>query len=242
MSDELFAGFEFPPTPSLEGDVLRRLDARPERRFPARTLTVVLALVACALLLAFSERARSAVEDILDLVPGVEIQRSSGLPPPAAMLAPLSDFGRPVTLAEATILAGFPLRLPEEIGSPDRVFVDRGAGGAAVTAVWGGESDLASVILTQWSPARLLFRKLVLSPDTLVDSVDVDGTKGLWIRGEEHEVFYVGMDGRSRRGEPVLAGRVLAWERDGVVYRIEADVPLQRMLRLAHLTTKAKSP
>jgi hypothetical protein len=72
-----------------------------------------------------------------------------------------SDFGRPVSLDEAKLLAGFPLRFPEGIRSPDQVFLDRGPGGAAVTAVWGGESDLASLILTQWSPARLLFGKLL---------------------------------------------------------------------------------
>ena len=173
--------------------------------------------------------------DLFDLVPGISIEHGEALPAPSPLLLSQRDFGHRVSLEQATRAAGFELRLPRGLPSPEAVYLDRAAGVAAVTAVWGASRYAAAVVLTQWHPARLMFRKLVLSPDTLVDAVEVDGTRGLWIRGAEHEVFYRGADGHSRRGAPVLVGNVLAWERDGIVYRIEADVDLDRALRLAAL-------
>ncbi|MGZ8694342.1 MAG: hypothetical protein ACXWYS_02755 [Gaiellaceae bacterium] len=229
------AGFEFPPTPSLADAVVERLPAAPPSTRRRRVAPAVVALAACALLLALSDGARSAAADLFDLVPGISIEHGDPLPAASPLLVSERDFGRRVSLDEAARLAGFDLRLPRGLPPPAAVYLDRAAGVAAVTAVWGAGRYAAAVVLTQWHPARLMFRKLVLSPDTLVDAVEVDGTRGLWIRGQEHEVFYRGADGRSRRGAPVLVGNVLAWERGGIVYRMEANVDLDRAVRLASL-------
>jgi hypothetical protein len=229
------AEVEFPAAPDLADRVVARLDrvpARPARRTPlAVVLVCVLAVSAAAL--GASERARTAVADLLDLVPGVEITRTTGLPAAVTLLASPAVFGDAVTLDEARARAGFALRLPAALPRPDGIYLDRAESGAAVTAVYGAEPGGAAVVFTQWHPSRLLFRKLLRSPDTFVTPVGVDSVEGLWIVGVDHEVFYVGVEaGRHFRAAPYLAGQALVWQRGAVTYRLEGGLSLEAALTL----------
>jgi hypothetical protein len=141
------------------------------------------------------------------------------------------SLGRRVTPDDARRRAGFALRLPRRYPAPGAVYLDRDAGGAAVTAVWRRAGDRARAVLTQWHPARLKFRKLLRF--TVARPVQVDGGQGLWIEGEDHEVFYLDAHGGRHRGPPYLAGNTLIWQRDGTTYRLEADVDLEHALALA---------
>ena len=206
------------------------------RRRQRRTLlpvAAVAALVACAGVLGLSPGARSAALEALDLVPGVEITRTEALPPPIPLMTFLDGLGERVSLSTADRASGFELRLPGDLPAPDLVLLDRGARGTAVTVVYGAESDAASLVLTQWHPSTLLFQKLLASRDTVVTQVDVDGTTGLWIVGDDHEVFYVGMDRGRYRGAPVLVGAALVWARDGITYRLEGDLTVEQAIALA---------
>ena len=223
----------FPPVPDLADAVLARLDPEPER-WPRRSRSIVLALAcaaaACVAVLGMSERARSAIVEAFDLVPGVEITRTHVLPARTTLLGSPTDFGRPLALDEARRRAGFLLRLPGSLPQPETVYYDHRTSGTSVTAVYGLASRGASLVFTQWHPARLLFRKLVRSPDTLVLPVRVEDVRGLWIVGDEHEVFYTGKDRLPRRGAPWLAGAALVWHRDSVSYRLEGDLSLETAL------------
>ena len=151
--------YPFPPTPSLRESVVRDLPGRRGRPWRRASLAVALAALAVALTAAFSPSARSAFRDWFDFIPGVHVERVEKLPPSVRISA--FDLGRRVSLDEARREARFALRLPEGVGKPSRVFVDRdGAGGVAVTAVYG-----RSLVLTEWRSNHIFFYKL-LGPGT----------------------------------------------------------------------------
>ncbi len=166
---------------------------------------------------------------MLDLVPGVRIQRVDDLPELGYVLPP---FGRQTTVARARRDLPFELTLPEGVGEPHRVFVDRDRGGApVVTAVYGTDLS-ARLILTQWPASYVLFDKL-LRIDTRAEYVDVHGAEGIWIEGGDHAVFYRGRSGSDDRVAGYVTGNVLVWHRGAVSYRLEIGASRERALELA---------
>jgi len=214
----------FPETPSLAPAVVGRLPALPDppaRRLPKRALVVAFAALALA--------GTAVAASVLDLVPGVRIQRVDELPELGYVVPP---FGRETTAEDARSGLPFELVLPEALGDPDRVLVDRGLDGEpVVTAVYGGGVS-PQLILTQWPADRVLFDKL-LRPDTRTEYVDVDGAEGIWIEGGDHAVFYLGRSGRERRVGGYVTGNVLVWHRGFVSYRLEIGASRERALELA---------
>lgn len=59
------------------------------------------------------------------------------------------------------------------------------------------------------------------------------GAPGLWISGAPHVFWYLAPDGEFINESRRLVGDTLAWERDGVLYRIEGDITLERALEIA---------
>jgi hypothetical protein len=214
----------FPETPSLAPAVLGRLPARPDsptRRLPRRALVIALAVLALA--------GSALAASVLDLVPGVRIQRVDDLPELGYVAPP---FGRETTVERAGRDLPFELALPGGLGEPDRVLVDRDRGGApVVTAVYGTELS-ARLILTQWPASHVLFDKL-LRIDTRADYVDVHGAEGIWIEGGDHAVFYRGRGGSDDRVAGYVTGNVLVWHRGLVSYRLEIGTSRERALEIA---------
>ena len=71
-----------------------------------------------------------------------------------------------------------------------------------------------------------------LGDDATVRSVVVDGGQGYWIEGSPHQLFFeVGDD--IQVDTLRLATNTLLWQRNGHVYRIEADIDLDAALRIA---------
>ena len=229
--------YRFPPTPDLAGGAAARLPARPARavRRPLLIGAALLVATACALLAA-SPGARSGVLDLLDRVPGIEIERRSALP-----TVPYRQFpawGTRVSLERAKVLFRGPLLLPKDLGDPDRVYWAPFPPGDPITAIWGGDRA-GRLVITQWrAGGPYLFYK-VLSSETNVESVSVDGAPGVWMHGGDHIVFYLAPGERNpdlalhHRSVGVLAGNVLAWRKGDLLYRLEAQVSKQRALELA---------
>jgi hypothetical protein len=75
----------------------------------------------------------------------------------------------------------------------------------------------------------------MVGPDTKIESVIVNGVPGIWLEGAPHAVFVV----PSPAGHDVvsdnirLAGNTLLWYRNGVTYRLEANVTKDRALQIA---------
>jgi hypothetical protein len=229
--------YRFPPTPDLAGAAAARLPVRPARavRRPLLVGAALLVAAACALLAA-SPGARSAVLDVLDRVPGIEIERRSALP-----TVPYRQFpawGTRVSLERAEVLFRGPLLLPKDLGDPDRVYWAPFPPGDPITAIWG-DDRAGRLVITQWRVGGPYLFYKVLSSETNVESVSVDGAPGVWMHGGDHIVFYLAPGERNpdlalhHRSEGVLAGNVLAWRKGGLLYRLEAQVSKQRALELA---------
>jgi hypothetical protein len=222
----LAGGYPFPETPDLAGATRARI--MPARRpRPAFRLAVAFALVALAAAgaLALSSTARSGLVDLLDLVPGVRIERVAE--PPTMAVTESATLGVELPLAEAERTAAFELLLPRSLGAPDRVY-RRSSG--AVTALYGDDRR-ARVVLTAW-PADMLLAHKMIGPGTAAEVVDVRGQPGVWLSGVPHPVFYLD-DGLEHGIEGNLAGNVLVWQEGDTAYRLESGLTLERALELA---------
>lgn len=215
----------FPPTPSLAEGVARRLQRTPD---PAPRLRLLRPVVVLAIaLLALAGTALAATW--LDLVPGVRIQQVDRLPEVPYYALP---FGAETTLTEARARLPFDVVLPGSYGEPDTVYLDHDREGAPVlTTVYGNDRG-ARLVLTQWPASAILFDKL-LTFAARSQYVDVHGAPGIWIDGDDHEVFYLGRSARENRVAGYLTGSVLVWQRGRLSYRLELDTTLERALELA---------
>ena len=229
----------FPATPDLARAARERLAVQTHARRAPRLALGWLALVAVAVIagvLTLSPSARSAILDLLDRVPGISIERAAELPTREYRSTP--HYGAPIDLADVPRLYGRPLRLPSGLGEPDLLYWLAYPPGDMVTAVYGDQRR-ARLVLSQWKVGTTDLWHKVLASGTQASLVTVDGAPGIWIYGADHGVYYLA-PGQSDSGpsshhrtEAYLAGNVLAWQRDGVAFRLEAGVPLQEALRLA---------
>ena len=229
--------YAFPETPDLAGVARARLTQRGSRSHTrlALAFAVALAVVAGAVL-ALSPGARSGLVDLLDRVPGIQIERSVSLPEVPYGQAPF--YGIEMPLDEAQGHFGRPLRLPKGVGDPNHVYWLQYPPGDMITAEYGAENGGAKLVFSQWKTGGPdLFYK-TLSFNTTAEPAVVDGNPGLWISGGDHAVFYLapedtgtGANHWSQRG--YLAGNVLAWRDGDVIYRLEADVPKEKAIEIA---------
>lgn len=243
---DLGRSLRYPPSPELATAVRARLErgpavvaARPRvRRLVLVTAATVALLVAG--LAALSPTVRAALLRVLTL-PGVRIEVGDTAPP--AQERPLGrglDLGRPVTLDEARVAAGFPVAVPEELGDPDEVYVQPSGGGGRVSLVWRevpglprASSTGVGALLTQFrATAEERFIKKLVEIDVPVMAVDVNGDPGYWVQGP-HPVFVLDPGGRPVEDVPRLAGNTLLWSSDGVTYRLESALDARASLRIA---------
>jgi hypothetical protein len=211
------------------------------RRRPVWSLVaaaaVVVVLAAAAVLVA-SPAARHAVADLLGLG-GVRVEQTAGPLP-----SPQFDgfhLGRQVTLGEARARSSFPVLVPAGY-TPDEVYVDEGYHPGEVSLVFRAGPGLpaahptgAGMLITEFraEPDEEHLRKMTHVGTTTVTGVTVNGRPGLWISGAPHAVYYVDSEGRSLTDTVRLAGDVLLWEANGITYRIESALPLERVLEIA---------
>jgi hypothetical protein len=213
----------FPVTPPIAARARLRLRGLPSvrRRLHRRVLAV--ALVALVL------TGGAFAAALLDVIPGVQVERVARLPEVEIVSPPN---GQEATLSSARHTLPFAVLLPPSLGSPDRVYLDHDRAGAAVVTLVYGNDTRARLVLTEWVARSVLFYKLVQN-DTPIEYVDVGGRPAVWIAGPEHEVFYMGGSPRESRLGGYLAGNVLVWHGGSVSYRLEADVSLKRALEIA---------
>jgi hypothetical protein len=151
--------------------------------------------------------------------------------------------GLPVGVEEATAEAAFDVLVPAALGQPDAVYQGGVPLRGQVALVYAPRADLpaspllggAGLLLTQnrGEPDRGLANKLADNNLATVESVVVDGAPGLWITGQPHMFWYLSPDGTAIEDSRRLVGDTLAWERDGVLYRIEGEISLERALEIA---------
>lgn len=252
---DLATALAFPPTPDLAASVGARLRASsdkagarprplPFRRSVRRSLLLAAAL---ALLIVGGVLAVGFGLELLSIefrpLPTETPASPSPSPHAPAALGAGLGLGRPLNLEEADSAATFELRRPEALGLPDAVYVSDAALRGQVAFVYAPRDDLpasqllngAGLLVTQnrGGPDAGLAHKVVDSSRATVEPVDVDGAPGLWISGAPHLFWYLAPDGSFIQDSRRLVGDTLAWERDGVLYRIEGAVTLSRAMEIA---------
>lgn len=151
--------------------------------------------------------------------------------------------GAPVAFEVLNSEAGFDVLLPAVVGQPDAVYLGDELLRGQVAFVYEPRDDLppsgllggAGLLITQnlGRPDEGLAHKILDTSLTTVESVDVDGAAGVWISGEPHIFWYLAPDGTFVNESRRLVGDTLAWERNGVLYRIEGAITLPRALEIA---------
>jgi hypothetical protein len=246
---ELGRALDYPPAPDVAAAVTARLTAapRPGRRlrlpaFRALAIAAAVLLVGAGGVLAASPGARDAVLDWLGLR-GATIRRVETLPsvPRTSPRAPL-ELGRRVSLAEARTRAGFRPLVARALGTPDRVHVDEIAPEVRqVALVYRPRGDLPAdeqtgvgLLLTEMQAAldETLIEKLA-GPGTRIRRVRVGTGPAVVLFGAPHLFHYIDPQGRVYEEDFRLAGNTLLWEREGLLLRIEADLPPAELLRVA---------
>ncbi|MFQ5968622.1 MAG: hypothetical protein ACE5MI_13610 [Acidimicrobiia bacterium] len=233
-----------PEAPELAARVRALLEEESAGRgFLRRRLGVGLAaaaalIIAVAVGLALAP-VREAVADLLG-IEGVRISLDDERFPE---VGPTDvDLGERTTLAEAQAQVEFPILVPADLGDPDEVRLATLPQGGLVYLVYAADGELSETsegtevgaLLTQFR-ARLDSDALlkVASTGTTLDPVVVRGNEGFWISGEPHRIAYLDPDGTVLTDSTRLAANTLLWEEDGVTYRIEASVDLDRALMIA---------
>ena len=254
---DLAGALAFPPTPDLAKAVGARLRVPatgpiPFRRSMRRSLLLAAALT--ILVVGGVLAARYGLE-LLDIrfgpVPTMTPAPSAAGPTPAAS-APVGAsllLGQRVTLEDVLALSSMRVLVPAELGPPDLIY----AGGAIlrgqIAFLYAPRADLplsgllggAGLLITQ-ARGELdtgLVQKLLDTELATVQFVDVGGgpgvqaARGVWISGGPHVFWYLAPDGQVIEESRRFVGDTLAWERDGVLYRIEGNVALERALEIA---------
>jgi hypothetical protein len=254
---DLGTALAFPRTPDLAtavGSRLRtpagQLGARPRRLPLPRSLRRSLLLAAAlALLIVGGALAVRFGLELLSIetgpipteVPASASPSPSALPPGA--LGTSLGLGRRLPLDEVDSAAAFDVLVPDALGQPDAVYVSDVALLGQVALVYAPREDLpassllsgAGLLVTQnqgMADAGLA-HKIVDTSLATIEPVDVDGAPGVWISGEPHLFWYLAPDGSFINESRRLVGDTLAWERDGILYRIEGGITLSRALEIA---------
>ena len=150
------------------------------------------------------------------------------------------DLGPSVPLGAALATTGLPDPTPQLLGTAKSVHVQHPPAAGQIVLVYPPselvpQSSVTGVgALMSVLPATVddgFFQKM-LGVDATVQAVDVDGSPGYWLEGTPHQMLFV-LDGEVQADTLRLATNTLLWQRDGRVYRLEADVSLEVAQRIA---------
>lgn len=228
---------DVPPAPDVTLAVRARLAGAPTPRpaGPARApgplrrrtglrlaLAVLLAVLTAVLAV---PPVRAAVVDFFR-IGGVSVRSEPGpaVPPtPASIARPVAD------LDEAVRLTGIRLRPPAALGPPDSVHVieDR-----VVSARWVPTLDRPEVRLEAFDGRpEPTFEKYLRFRES--EELRISPSLTGYYLPFPHEIVYVDSAGVSRTASARLSQSTLIWVRSGVTYRLEGDLPPDRLAALA---------
>ena len=175
-------------------------------------------------------------------VGGIEIRRTPDRPPatsplPADLGTALS-LGHRTTLAELEANGDLPVRRlsgrdPSQVWVGDiddiRVVSLVYAPTAARPATVSGVGVLLQQFASPMAEPALMMKSA--GPGTRVEDVSVDGARGVWLQGGHGIVLRA--DGDPFFAPARLAANTLAWEVDGVTYRLESALDRESAIKLA---------
>lgn len=206
------------PTPAPGGGVFRR-------RLGWRAAVVVVAAM-LALLIA-TPQGRAVIVHVFRFA-GVELRQGPG-PANSPTRAALPG-ERQTSLEQARHRVSFPILVPAALGRPGEVVVSDG--GRVVSLIYR-RTPHGLVRIDEFAGHldQAYFEKFVQLSD--VTRVEVNGTKGLWIKGP-HDLVYI-----TRNGTPAVAsarlttGNTLIWATRQVALRLEGNLGKAAALAVA---------
>jgi hypothetical protein len=154
-------------------------------------------------------------------------------PPPDGMpYASVLDLPGATTLADAQARLGQAILLPthpSDLGAPDHIYVQR-LGGMVVTLAWMEHDDRTQVrLVMQILDSDAVASKYFPWENANQEFTTVNGRHAIWL-AEVHQIYFYSADGEVSR---LVDKNVLAWEREGLTYRLETDLPLDEARRIA---------
>jgi hypothetical protein len=228
----------------LADEVLRRIGepaTRPlRRRVPQLAALAVVAVVLLLLVLPGPRRAvgRWLGFDSVRIEPGVTVPTTNATVP--AIDTDL-QLGPAISINEAMASTGLPDPTPTALGRPGSIHVVEPPVSGQILVVYPPsellpQSPVTGVgALVSVMPAHIesgFFQK-TLGTDATVRPIDFAGVHGFWIEGSPHQLFFeIGQD-QVQQDTLRLATNTLLWERNGHVYRLEADISLETAVAIA---------
>ena len=200
----------------------------------AATLGVI--LVAMLLL---TPRFADAIGNLLT-VTGVQIYRVPQTPTVRPTAQALSFAGQRVaTVAEASRVAGFPVRTPAELGDPSAIYVETAP--VRVTIVYAAvkgiatspQAGVSAIVVEFKGTLETQIMAKAIGPGTTLDAVPLGGGVAYYLAGQPHQFFFRDPTGNIQPETLRLAGNTLLWEEAGVTYRLEAQVGRDDAIRIA---------
>jgi hypothetical protein len=210
---------------------------------PALGWTAAALLAALGITMAASPSARSAILEWLGLK-SVKIERKAPTATPQPQRGQLGEnllLGDTVSLDEARRRAGFTVRVPSALPSPDAVYFDGPPPpGGRVSFVYRPQPGLTrspqtgtGLLVSEW---RATVTPVVekAAGGAKLERFEVDGDRAFFISGSPHGVAWVDADGGVDFEEQRLAGNTLLVERaDGLLLRVEGDLNRASAVRVA---------
>ncbi|MBC7879341.1 MAG: hypothetical protein H7Y59_19405 [Anaerolineales bacterium] len=237
--------FQYPPTPSVAGAVMTRIDAKATRPLLGRklawALTILLVIFAG---LMFVPPVRAAVLEFIQIgivrifpapiespVPTIEAPITVTPAPTKSSLIPILEaIAGETTLESARNIVDFPIPLPTypaDLGEPDRIFV-QDAGGWMLILVWLDPQQPNQVQMSLHLIEEGSWTIDKYHPEEVAETT-VHGRRALWTDGE-YPLMLRNSDIQFMR---MIEGHVLIWEENDITYRLEIDVSLEEAIRIA---------
>ncbi len=239
----------YPPTPDIAQAVQGRLASTPTTiKTAGRGLRLGWAILCATLLLLAGLFAVPPVRAVLldwfqigavriwlvDPTPTATspMHTQTPIPTPTPLATPF-DLAGATTLATAQAQAGFPVRWPThpaDLGAPDGVFLQE-LGGSVVVLVW----------LDPTQPTRARLSLHILGPGTFaekgnaqqVGQATVNGKAAVWAEGPYMLGYRAGPHATEWDVRRIVEGHVLIWTEGELTYRLESDLPLEEVVRIA---------
>ncbi len=214
---------EYPKTPDLGASY----PARSERRI-SRGWRIAAAVAAAALVLLAFPGAWQAVANLFR-IGAVTLTVVDDLRPAAVEREPS---GLMVTLEKAQEEVGFLILTLEP--DPDAIYLDPSVPDGMVTLGYGADDGGYSLLITQLlaTTDEQAATKL-LTPNTSVEPVTVEGEPGFWIEGDPHVVILFDQDGDLVEDSARLAANTLLYIVGDRTVRIEGGLSLDQALEVA---------
>ena len=229
-----------PPASDLTAAVRQRLEGRAVRhsrvpalgagalhRRPRRRAALVVVAALLAALIA-TPQGRAAITHVLRFA-GVELRQEPGPMPSPRSSASLPG-ERPMSLEQAQRQVSFPILAPAALGRPGAIVVSDG--GRVVSLIYR-RTPYGQLRIDEFAGHldRVLIEKFVQF--NAVTEVEVNGTKGLWIKGP-HELLYVTPGGtRAIASARLTTGNTLIWGTRQTALRLEGNLGQAAALAIA---------